>query len=338
MREKILAIIQYAFFLGLGLFLLWYSSRNLSPAQLEQMKFSIREANFLMGIPVFIVFIVSHYSRAVRWKLLMEPTGMNPSLKNTFAAVIMGYFFNLLLPRLGEIMKCTILAKYEDVKVDKLIGTMVAERAIDLICLVIIMFFTIVLQIDLIGSYATAEFRNIWETKFNLTSIVIFILLLLATIFMLMFLFKRLAHLSIVVKIKKISAGIWEGLISVTHVKRKDLFLFHTILIWAMYLLGIQLGFWAMQAVSHLGIKESLSLLSFGSIAMIATQGGIGAYQLIVQKTLILYGIDEVNGLAFGWMIWIFQTMLMIIIGLIVMLILPIMNKKNLHEQRQTDF
>ena len=94
-----------------------------------------------------------------------------------------------------------------------------------------------------------------------------------------------------------------------------------------MYLLGIRLGFLAMDSVAHLGVNPALTILSFGSLAMIVTQGGIGAYQLAVQKTLSLYGIDLVQGLAFGWLLWLFQTLLIIIAGIILLTLLPLLNK-----------
>ncbi|MFN5760925.1 MAG: lysylphosphatidylglycerol synthase transmembrane domain-containing protein, partial [Sphingobacteriales bacterium] len=151
MRQNLIAAVQYAFFLGLGLVLLWYSSRNLTDAEISMMKQSIQGAQFWIAIPAALVFLASHYSRALRWKILMEPLGFHPSSKNTFIAVMLSYFFNLLVPRLGEVMKCTILAKYEKAPVDKLVGTMVAERAVDVISLFIVFFITLFLQVDLLG-------------------------------------------------------------------------------------------------------------------------------------------------------------------------------------------
>jgi hypothetical protein len=95
-----------------------------------------------------------------------------------------------------------------------------------------------------------------------------------------------------------------------------------------MYLLSIRLGFYAMESVAHLGIKPSFTILSFGSLAMIVTQGGIGAYQLAVQKTLLLYNISEVNGLAFGWLLWLVQTVMVLGVGLLCLFLLPIINRK----------
>jgi len=128
-------------------------------------------------------------------------------------------------------------------------------------------------------------------------------------------------------KARRILSGIWAGLTSIRYLKRKAAFFFHTVFIWTMYLLSIRLGFLALSSVAHLGINPSFTILSFGSIAMILTQGGIGAYQLAVQKTLTLYGIPEVQGLTFGWLLWLFQTIIVVISGILLLILLPVINR-----------
>jgi hypothetical protein len=153
-------------------------------------------------------------------------------------------------------------------------------------------------------------------------------LVLALTILAFRFVIHRFAHISIIARMKAIIKGVWEGLTSVMNVKRKTAFFLHSIFIWTMYLMSIRLGFYAMDSVAHLGIKPSFTILSFGSLAMIVTQGGIGAYQLAVQKTLLLYGINEVNGLAFGWLLWLVQTLMVLGSGLICLFLLPLINRK----------
>lgn len=336
MTRKLISAFQYIFFLGLGLILLWYSSRNLTQEEITMMKESIKGAEYWVALPAGLVFLASHYSRALRWKILMEPLGFQPSTKNTFIAVMLSYFFNLLVPRLGEVMKCTILAKYEKTPVDKLVGTMVAERAVDVISLFVVFFITLIFQVDLLGDYASAEYGHLLRASFNpysiLTIIGVFVLLVLAIRFVLM----RYQHIGVIQKTRSLLSGIWAGLTSIRHLKRKGAFFFHSFFIWAMYLLSIRLGFLALSSVSHLGIFPSFTILSFGSIAMIVTQGGIGAYQLAIQKTLTLYGIPEVQGLTFGWLLWLFQTILVILSGILLLIFLPVINRST-HEKNRTD-
>jgi uncharacterized protein (TIRG00374 family) len=328
MRKKLISVLQYVFFLGLGLILLWYTTRNLSDSEIQNMKDSLRNANYLVVILPMLLLFASHYSRALRWKILMEPLGFQPTTLNTFFAVMISYFFNLLVPRLGEVMKCTLLAKYEKTPVDRLIGTMVAERAIDVISLLIVIFLTIVLQIDIVGNYASTELGNAFRARFNPTSIMVLLVILVGLFFLARFVLSNYAHISVIGKVRSILKGIWEGLTSIRYVKRKWAFLFHSIFIWAMYLLSIRMGFYAMQEVAHLGIKPAFTILSFGSLAMIITQGGIGAYQLVVQKSMVLYGIPEFDGLAFGWLLWGLQTLMVLSVGLICLILLPIVNRK----------
>lgn len=334
MKKIVSTIVQYSIFLGLGIFLLWWTTKNLSPEEIQHLKDALNGANYLLVIPAMILLLLSHYSRALRWKILMEPLGFQPGTTNTFFAVMLGYFFNLLVPRLGEVMKCTMLARYEKTPVNKLIGTMVAERAIDFLCLLFVIGMTILFQIDIARSFLTDELGKInadGTGNNRTTSILITLAIASLSIALLVWVLRRFGHISIISKIKGLFLGIWQGLTSVRFVKRKTAFVLHTIFIWTMYLMSIRLGFYAMESVSHLGIRPSLTILSFGSLAMIITQGGIGAYQLAVQKTLTLYGIAEVNGLAYGWLLWAVQTIMVLIVGLICLLLLPFLNRKK-HE------
>lgn len=336
MRKKIIAVAQYVFFLGLGLFLLWYTTRHLTDQEISMMKASLRKANYLLVIPAMLLLLASHYSRALRWKILMEPLGFQPSSTNTFFAVMLSYFFNLLVPRLGEVMKCTVLARYEKTPVDKLIGTMVAERAFDVICLLLVFVITVLLQINIVGDYASREFGQFFKGGLDIPRILLFVAIIVALVLITRFVFAKYGHISLVARIRGIIRGVWEGLTSVRHVKKKTAFFLHSIFIWTMYLLSIRLGFYAMEAVSDLGIRPSFTILSFGSIAMIITQGGIGAYQLAVQKTLTLYGISEVDGLAFGWLLWLVQTVMVLVVGLLCLILIPIINRKP-HESNIPD-
>jgi glycosyltransferase 2 family protein len=336
MRKSFVTVAQYVIFLGLGIFLLWLTTRNLSDEELTLMKQSLLKAKYILIIPAMVLLLASHYSRALRWKILMEPLGFQPKTANTFFAVMLSYFFNLLVPRLGEVMKCTILARYEKTPVDKLVGTMVAERAFDFICLVLVVIITIFIQIDVVGGFASVEFGKIMaKASQDPKRVIIPVIAIIVGFFIVRFLLSRYAHISIVGRIKKIVRGVWEGLTSVRHVKRKTAFFLHTIFIWSMYLLSIQIGFYTMESVAHLGIKPSFTILSFGSLAMIVTQGGIGAYQLAVEKTLTLYGIAEVNGLAYGWLLWLVQTLMVLGVGFLCLMILPIYNRKR-HERSIT--
>lgn len=327
MKKRVSSILQYLFFLGLGLGLIWYSSKDLSSAQIQELKDSFAQTRFLYILPVLLALLLAHYYRALRWRLLMQPMGYAPSRANSFLVVLIGYFFNLLVPRLGEVMKCTMLAKYENIPADKLIGTIVAERAVDLICLVVITLIMLVTQFDLLGETAISGIKQAIKGA-SILKISLTIALVAGIIFLIRFLAHRFGHFRIMRVIRKFGIGIWHGLTSIGNIKDKGWFLAHTVAIWAMYLLSIWLGFKAFPDVSTLTLNASIAILVFGSLGMIVTQGGIGAYQLAVQKTLLLYGISAVTGLAFGWVLWGAQTAIVILAGVISLLVLPLINRK----------
>lgn len=325
------AIVQYLIFLGLGIGLIWYSARELTPEQLTQLKNSWRLTRFVYIIPVALLMFLAHYSRALRWIILMKPLGYKPGITNTFLAVLLGYFFNMLVPRLGEVMKCTVLAKYEKVAPEKLVGTILAERAIDFLSLIAVAILMVALQFDRIGPYAMQTLMTAAGNQGGNVSWVKIILGLLAAgaaVALAWYLFKKFRSHRLMQRVTAIAGGIWQGIKSVRDMEQKSVFLFHTVAIWAMYLGGIWVGFMAFPPVAHLGLDASLSVLVFGSLGMIATQGGIGAYQIAVEKTLLKFGITSVMGLAFGWLIWGAQTAIVLAGGIAAMLLLPVVNRK----------
>lgn len=336
MNKKILSLLQYLFFLGLGIFLVWWSLGTISDDDWVKIKESLRNANYWYLLPVVLALLASHFSRAMRWKILMEPLGYKTRIGNTYMAVLIGYLANLAVPRLGEILKCTILARYEKVPADKLVGTIVAERAFDMICLLILMVITIITQTGLIGDFIFAEAGKTVGSKaqaFSTTKIIIAVGALLVLGALMIWVFKRFSHVSIIVKIRKIIAGVWQGLTSVRYVKHKGWFIFHSIFIWSMYLASVQIGMWALQETEGFGLKSCMSVLFMGSIAMIITPSGIGAYPELVMRTMLLYGLGEAYGKAFGWVLWTVQFFQILIFGLIALVLLPYLNKKKEHAQ-----
>ncbi len=331
MKKKVLSVLQYLLFLGLGIFLVWWSLRKVDEKDWEECKNALLNANYWYIIPVIIALLASHYSRALRWKLLMEPLGYKTRISNTYMAVLIGYLANLAIPRLGEVLKCTVLARYEKVPADKLVGTIVAERAFDLICLIIVMSITFFTQADIIGEYFGNMINKNFGAKIALFTpgkIALLVIILAVLVLGGVFLLKKLSHISFIQKINKIIYGIWQGLTSVRYIKNKGWFFFHTAFIWIMYLVSVQMGMWAMSETAGFGLKTSLSCLSTGSIAMIITPSGIGAYPVFIQETMAVYGVKNTIGLAFGWMMWTVQFFQILIAGFIALALLPYFNKQ----------
>lgn len=328
LKKRILALVKFLIFLGLGIFIVGWMAKGIDEKGWEQIRISLSKARYILLLPVFILLLLSHYFRALRWKMLMEPLGYTPSTFNVFNSVLVGYMANLAFPRLGEILKCTLLAKYEKTSPDKLVGTIVAERAVDLLSLFVIFFLTIIVQVDIVGEYAT----NLWQqlsSKQTASSpfLLLIIFLFIAGIGFFFRWVKKHPENLFLQKVTGILKGIWMGLISIRYVKNKSLFILYSVTIWTLYYLGTRIGFYAMQEVENLGTKEALSVLSFGSIGMIVTQGGLGAYQYAVQETLHLYQVDKVIGFTYGWVLWLAQTIVILIGGLFAFIFLPIYNR-----------
>src|SRR5947208_8829280 len=165
MKKKILNILKYLAFLGLGVFLVWWSLHQIPPEKWKDFRKAFSTARYWLIIPVFFIISFSHVLRALRWKMLILPMGYNPSFLNTFFAVMIGYLANLSVPRLGEVLKCTILAKYENVPAEKLVGTIVAERAFDLLCLVLVFLLAFALQFEVIGNFGTNLLKKLFLSK-----------------------------------------------------------------------------------------------------------------------------------------------------------------------------
>ncbi len=334
MRKKIYAVLQYIVFLGIGIFLMWWQLSKMTSSQRIEFKESLLHAKYIVLIPIIIMAILSHVSRAIRWKILIEPMGYRPSTANTFYAIMCGYFANTFLPRAGEILRCTLLGRYEKIPVTKLIGTILIERVFDLFCYFLIIVFTILLQLETVSAFVKNKLLEISGQKQSIPlwlDLLIIVAFLVMIFFFLRWLFKRYANHRHIIKLKGFHIGLKEGFASIIHLKKRWQFIFHTFFMWAMYLLQIYVGFYALFDTSGLGLGAAFSVLSLSTLAMIVSPGGIGAFPVAVQQVLLVYSVDNIS---FGWLMWSVTTLIVIIIGLISFVLL-IYTNKNKNETKQ---
>lgn len=337
MSKRFRTILQYSFFLGLGIFLVWWSIKDLSSGDRSEISKALQTARYWLLVPVFAILFLSHYIRAIRWKLLIQPLGYNPSTTNTVFAVFIGYLANQAVPRLGEVLKCTILSRYEKVPADKLIGTIILERVIDAVTLLVVFGITLAIQPDIYSQLIDTFFNSKEETTKNgktiSSTLILVILAGIAVLALLGWMIKNKKKPGdLVLLFKKIIRSIWEGLSAVQHLKKRWLFIFLTITMWTLYLVGGYIGFMALKETEHYGIREAFTILSAGSIGMIATPGGIGAYALLLQKTMQVYGLGKGIALAFGWILWLAQTTVILVGGLVSFMSIPYYNKRKMRE------
>ena len=335
MNKKITNSIKYILFLGIGIFLVWWSLHQIPNNKWAEFKQALLTSNFWLLIPVFFILSTSHLLRAMRWNTLMLPMGYKPRLANTFFAVMIGYLANLAVPRLGEVLKCTLLAKYENVPAEKLVGTIVVERAVDVVCLFFVFVLAFVSQYEIIGEYGKQLVHELFANKngtFSWTKVGIIIAILIILFVITKAFFKQFAHLKLVIAIEKIIKGIWEGLSSIRYIQQKTRFIACTLGIWSLYIAGTWVGLSATQGTFGLGLGSAVSALAFASIGMIITPGGIGAYAFFLAKVLEKNDISFEIGYANGTLQWFAQFLIVIIVGSICLVLLPWYNKKTFNE------
>ncbi len=300
--------------LVLGGFLVWYSLSSISISTLVTY---FQNANYWWICLGLFFGILSHLSRAYRWKFMLEPIGYKPKFTNSVLAVLVGYLVNLAIPRAGEVSRAAVLTNYEAVPFEKGFGTIVAERIADLIMMLFIVLITLFVQFDFIYNLLT---KNFDPTKI----IVMFVGLIVA--FYIFTQYIKKAKKGFALKIKTFVTGLVEGVTSIFKMKNKWAFIFHTVFIWAMYVAM----FWAtIPAIDGLQVPFGGILIGFiaGGFSIAATNGGIGLYPIAVAGALALFGIPEEPATAFGWIMWTAQTAMIIIFGGLSFLVLPIYNK-----------
>ena len=305
MRKGILQTLKFTAFLAVGVLLLWLAFRSVNFSKLLA---DLKEADYSwLLLSVFFGFI-AFVSRARRWVLLVNPLGYNPTLRNSFYSLMTGYLANIALPRIGEITRCIALGKKENIPVDQLIGTVVIERTIDFISLLSIMITLIFTSGDQIGLFLKESILEPIQQQagayFGASWIVWIIILLIALIILILIIvykehFRRIRFFS---KIFNIARGVIDGLKTITNLKRKWEFIFHTVFIWINYSLMTWVVVFALESTSHLTFEDSIFLLVIGGLAMSApVQSGLGAFHYIISRgLLIVKGIPLEDGLVYA--------------------------------------
>jgi glycosyltransferase 2 family protein len=275
----------------------------------------------------------------MRWKILMKPMGYQPALPNVFFAVMIGYLANLAVPRLGEVLKCTILARYEKVPADKLVGTILVERAFDVVCLGLVFLLAFGVEYEVVGQYARQLLGKAFPSGPGgyllmkvLLGLVVMVLLARGA-WVLLQQWKQKPWIAAVLGVVK---GITDGLNSIRQLQEKGLFLLYSLGIWALYILGTWVGLQATMGTAGLGWTTAVSALAFASIGMIITPGGIGAYAFFLAKILALHEIPFELGMANGTLQWFAQFGIVLLVGFICLGLLPLYNKKNKHESHSS--
>ena len=273
--------------------------------------------------------ILSHISRAIRWRYLIRPLGYNPRLSNTFFAVMIGYIMNLVIPRMGELSKCGVLARYEKISFARLIGTMITERIFDLIALGT---FTLMMIITQFGQVLRFLKENP-DIENKLKSFIFSPWLLgglLLALAILTVSWNRIRKSKTYRKLEGYAAHFREGILSVRYIQNKGAFLFHSFFIWTLYYLMLYVAFFAFEFTAGLSPLAGLTTFVMASFGMVApVQGGIGAWHFMTRESLALYGVPYENGIIFAFLAHGIMTLMVVVLGLLSVVALPFVNRRN---------
>lgn len=325
--------LKYLISLGIAGGLLYYVFKDIDlPAMLTALK----QADYRWIAVSGALTLVAHWSRGVRWGILMEPViGQRPTRQDTTLSVLTGYFANLLIPRMGEVTRCGTMNRLEGVPVNVSFGTVVAERLFDVLILLALIGLTFILEFDRLSSF----FMDFFGSKFIglqnnalLLGMAGAMLLGLAVLVWLLFTrYKaRLQQNALYQKVSVFTAGLVEGLLSVRKLRNPGGFILHTLLIWTLYYLMSYVLFFAMPQTAGLGPLAGLTILVMGSIGMAApTQGGLGAFNIMVGSALALYGLSPQVGQTLATLMLMSQWIFVIIYGGIAFLIVLFRGRRN---------
>jgi uncharacterized protein (TIRG00374 family) len=340
LKRSILKIFNFSLFLSLGILLLYLAFRGIDfQVLIDELKHATYAWVFLSLFIALGGFVV----RALRWRLLIEPLGYAPGRLNTFYAVMIGYLANFAFPRIGELTKCGTLNKTEKIPLDSLIGTVIVERSIDVITMIILIVIIFFSKIHFFGNFLkTQVFSRALEgisgylTLPPLTWITIIVIILFLILGSVIFR-KKLSGFTLVQKGITILKGVYSGLKTGFTMKRWGLFLFYTLLLWIFYFLMTWVVVYALPATSHLKPIDGLFILVIGSIGItVPVQGGIGAFHWIVSSGLTLYNIPKEDGLAFATLSHESQALFIILLGSYSIIMLTIKRRKKREKVEQS--
>ena len=316
MSKKLKSYIKILLPISIGIFCIFFSFRNISFTDFTKYFYEI---NYLWVFVGIFLGALSHISRSYRWKYLIEPLGYKLGFINSVLAVFSAYLINYTIPRAGDIARATMISKYEKIPLDKTLGTIVAERAVDVICILTIIATGLIFEFNRISEKLISLIEN---TEISVVIIYVGVIILI------LFVSNRVLRKSKYYKsILNFFSGIIEGLTIIFKMEKRVPFILHSIFIWLMYILMFWATSMAFFELHEVAFYQFMISFTLAAISIMLSNGGIGIYPLAVEESLGWYGVESTTGLAFGWVSWLSQTMMVIIFGGLSLFILPFINR-----------
>lgn len=321
MGRSLSKFLQIAIPLVLGVFLIWYIYQSFTPQQLEETKKYFAEANYGFVLLSVVFSLLSHISRAYRWSFMLEPLGYKTKLANNFMAVSVAYLMNVFIPKSGEVSRGIILDKYEDVPFQKGFGTIISERVVDLFFLLFFTILALTIKFDALYDYFVESIPA------SFLYVIVFGMILLTVSIPL---YIKFSKSNINKKLKNFVIGLKEGIFSILKMRKKGAFLFHTFVIWGLYLLSFYTALNALPETANIPFGTIIITFVVGSFTFAFTNSGFGTYPAAVAGILTIFGVAKTVGIAFGWIVWVSNICSIVFFGVLSLVLLPFYNRKRL--------
>lgn len=298
---------------AIGGVIIWWMYRGFDFSKVSQ---TLRDGMDWNWMLISLIFgITAQVFRGLRWKQTLEPLDEHPRMVDCIHAIFISYASSLVIPRSGEVIRCGILKKYDGTSFSKSLGTVLTERVIDSILILLICLIVFLLQLQTFTNFFAETGTNFvsWLNTFTTTGWIVTICCLILTIIFVYILLKRVTGES---KIKQIISDLKAGIFSLKDVDNKGLFTFYTLAIWVSYFLHFYIAFFGFEYTANLSLMTALVAFIIGSIAVVVpTPNGMGPWHFAVKTILVLYGVAATDAEMFVMIVWAVQTALMPVLG-----------------------
>ena len=328
MQKAIGSVLRIGIPLIIAILLLWFAFSNV---EVDEFIEKSRETNYWWVIASILLSIVGYAARAYRWNLLLKPLGYPVSTYRTTLSVLVGYLANLAFPRLGEVTRCAVLRRTDNVPMTTSIGTVITERLLDAITLLTLIGFSFVLEYETITSFLRNIFQQ-YDIDFNK---IIIGIVGLAVVGIIVFVIFISSNSKLAVRLKSWLIELYGGIKSIRKVNKIGAFIISTILLWLIYYLMAYIIVFALEETAFLSPSAGFLLLVTGGIALtLPVQGGIGAYHTMITALLMLYGIDKTTGLFMATLLHTSQIFAIAVFGGIALLLSFLVKRESVSDEQ----
>lgn len=330
MKKRLLDILKFIVFVGIGVFFIYWFLLKLEPEQKSAIWRSFRNADYFWVVVAMLVSVLSHVVRALRWNMLLQSSGCETRTNHTFGAVMAAYLANLAVPRLGEVLRCGVLRTADNVPLEKSLGTVVTERIVDVFAFLLTILLGLLLAFNELKDWLYNQLASKFDTLPTLGLLAaIGVVALVACVVLYRLFYTKLLKYAFFRKLNGLLLGFVDGLKSIFKLRKPWLFIFYSLAIYFLYFFGGYVIFQALPETSSLPFIAALILYIFGSVGMMVTPGGIGLYPVLVWQSLTIYGISQETGLACGWILWASQQVVVLLLGMFYLVKFSLLKKKN---------